>query len=854
MRRIVFPLLALALIAGGADAAFLRAARFGSGGISQGPSGPFPDGVSFQALDGESCASAVNPATCTHNYWARNGYRYLSSNAAYPGVTRFNWDSMDYFFIPLFSPGNPVDGDGATDAGSCGGLGCVALVPGGVDGASGEALLQGRPAPYVTFGSICGSSAANGWYGCTPVQVQGAVNAPANWPDIAGATPQQLVVGLILGEVQDPVLALPAAASGTLDYRALTITMQATNVTGNGSRRSGFNNAQFFASGAFSDLTSVPAGQQIAQIDLDFYSWATRTIYNHQFCLEFNRNNSCWFYQRAQLNSQAYGGQVDLLRGWGNGSNFAASGKNRDIQHMNCSGNAAMPCPAANNTASRLPIGIYIETTNGLVGAGGVNITPAEFRATNWDVILHGGHPEIFLGNPGNMTAPILTEWNTLTDYVTSLSPVLNSPFALGYASGTTGAGIDYTYGSWPWNFPNSQFSGRLDDGNPVTSFTGNISGGTQTSFTGSISGTTLTVSAVASGSLAVNQVVTGPGVAAGTFITVGSGGVGTYTVNKSQTVGSNAMTSATYTLNVSALSAGALAVGKFVFGNSVITDTTVIALGTGSGGLGTYIVGTATTAASTAMSAATAGTVLTVTAMTNNVNTGPITLGQYIGGPNINGPIVITADTGGGGGVGTYAVDNVDAAPVQGWGGVATGFGSNGIEATTHYYSGGTRTINGRTISNGYYLMTDTSGSEWADKNATILNATAAFTGSISGNTLTASAVTGGISVGQVVTGTGVTPGTAITLDAGGNGGAGNYTINKSQSVTSRAMASALTATFTYKEDGKGDGTRTVPVFYASWSLTAPTATCSGGAWLGNCTFTVTYPAATDVAVFGPL
>lgn len=67
-------------------------------------------------------------------------------------------------------------------------------------------------------------------------------------------------------------------------------------------------------------------------------------------------------------------------------------------------------------------------------------------------------------------------------------------------------------------------------------------------SFTGSISTTTLTVSAIASGFLSVGQTLTGAGITAGTIITglgTGSGGQGTYTVNNSQTVGSEAMTSA---------------------------------------------------------------------------------------------------------------------------------------------------------------------------------------------------------------------------------------------------------------------------------------------------------------------
>lgn len=71
----------------------------------------------------------------------------------------------------------------------------------------------------------------------------------------------------------------------------------------------------------------------------------------------------------------------------------------------------------------------------------------------------------------------------------------------------------------------------------------GGTIGGT---FTGSISLTTMTVSAITAGNIALGQYITGAGVTAGTqvvaFLT-GAGGVGTYRLNVSQTVGSITMT-----------------------------------------------------------------------------------------------------------------------------------------------------------------------------------------------------------------------------------------------------------------------------------------------------------------------
>ena len=64
--------------------------------------------------------------------------------------------------------------------------------------------------------------------------------------------------------------------------------------------------------------------------------------------------------------------------------------------------------------------------------------------------------------------------------------------------------------------------------------------------FTGSISGTTLTVSNLSSGEITVNATLVGSGIQSGTVVTsfiTGTGFVGTYTVNNSQTVASESMT-----------------------------------------------------------------------------------------------------------------------------------------------------------------------------------------------------------------------------------------------------------------------------------------------------------------------
>ena len=143
--------------------------------------------------------------------------------------------------------------------------------------------------------------------------------------------------------------------------------------------------------------------------------------------------------------------------------------------------------------------------------------------------------------------------------------------------------------------------------------YTWRISSPSSAVFTGSISGTTLTVTAITNGTLAANQALFGIGITAETVITAlgtGTGGVGTYTINISQTVASERMNStnvgavvtgaiAGTTLTVSAVTSGTLYVGQTIQGTGVTANTIITALGTGTGGAGTYTVSTSQTIAS---------------------------------------------------------------------------------------------------------------------------------------------------------------------------------------------------------------------------------------------------------------
>jgi Protein of unknown function (DUF4054) len=96
---------------------------------------------------------------------------------------------------------------------------------------------------------------------------------------------------------------------------------------------------------------------------------------------------------------------------------------------------------------------------------------------------------------------------------------------------------VELNYGIWIGKYP--EFAGAQPSP-PAAA---------PAAFTASISGTTLDVTAITAGSLAAGYVLSGVGITPGTYVTElgsGTGGVGTYTVNNTQTVDAEEMSAAT--------------------------------------------------------------------------------------------------------------------------------------------------------------------------------------------------------------------------------------------------------------------------------------------------------------------
>jgi hypothetical protein len=124
--------------------------------------------------------------------------------------------------------------------------------------------------------------------------------------------------------------------------------------------------------------------------------------------------------------------------------------------------------------------------------------------------------------------------------------------------------------------------------------YTWRISNPNNAEFVGSISGTTLTVTLMKSGTIAVNQQVFCDNILPQTVVTAlgtGTGGVGTYTINRSQTIASEDINTAAVgavvtgsisgtVLTVTAVTSGTLYPGQTIEGTGIAVGTIITALG----------------------------------------------------------------------------------------------------------------------------------------------------------------------------------------------------------------------------------------------------------------------------------
>ena len=303
----------------------------------------------------------------------------------------------------------------------------------------------------------------------------------------------------------------------------------------------------------------------------------------------------------------------------------------------------------------------------------------------------------------------------------------------------------------------NNGYTGGLTPPGSLMPYAG---GGAVAAFSGSIIGNTLTVSSVASGTLAIGQLIGGTNTAgftasiAGNIMTVTAVSSGSLAVG--QTVGGTYTTSFTgrisgTTMVVSTIASGVLSVGQTVNGTGVGSSTTITATSNSS------FTGSIT------------GTTLTVTAVASGI----VAIGQVVTGTGVAASTTITALGSGTGGTGTYTVS-----PTQ-----PTAVASTALVGTTTLGSAGTYTVSQSQIvaSNAMTATTVVASPTTITAFSTGSGGTGTYTIS-SSQTVPSTAMTSSMSVVQD---------TYITALGSGTGGTGTYTVGVNQTIPSTSMLS---------------------------------------------------------------
>lgn len=172
----------------------------------------------------------------------------------------------------------------------------------------------------------------------------------------------------------------------------------------------------------FSCTSGMPGGKHlnIATDDLYYFAGSGNSSIQYEGGNVENNNGTATAAQMARGSN--YGDMVDIMRGW------------------------------LSPPAQDAPIAPYIETEDGLLTGSGVReITPPELNWAVWSTILHGARMVIYFGTTSNygsestfgfsqsvlpgQSISMYTQGQDTNTLVENLAPIINSPFALNYAS-----------------------------------------------------------------------------------------------------------------------------------------------------------------------------------------------------------------------------------------------------------------------------------------------------------------------------------------------------------------------------------------------------------------------------------
>jgi hypothetical protein len=340
-----------------------------------------PPGVTLSAIDGETMTGNV----MSHNYYARNGFTNAASSTFDPSYNNGGWDDPRFFPIGQdysFYPSN------STATFKALGLNFTHRVTADTNLSTLKAAgIWALPAPGE--GSNPGSETI-GWH----------IEEPNAWSDIvsevqsagSGLTGRLLQISFTFNQLYYRTISGTPCGGTTMPY-----------------------------------VMSCPISTSIGNVHLnvpgdDLYWFAASAAGSQQYQggLIYKGGGGATADQMARGSN--YGDMVDTMRPW----------------------LASYPAPVG---------APYIETEDGLVGAGSRRITPPELNWAAWSTIVHGARWLLYFGTTSNFGtgstfgfSQSILSGQSISMYnqaiathtkVKNLAPILNSPFAINFASAT---------------------------------------------------------------------------------------------------------------------------------------------------------------------------------------------------------------------------------------------------------------------------------------------------------------------------------------------------------------------------------------------------------------------------------
>ena len=354
-------------------------------------------GVTLSAIDGETMTGNV----MSYNYYARNGFTNAASSTFNTSYNNGGWDDPRFFPIGddySFYPSN------STTTFKALGLNFTHRV-------TGDTNLSMLDAPGIWALPSPGEGSNPG-----PETMGWHIEEPSTWSGIVSEV--QGVGNGLLGRLLQISVTWNQLYYGTI-----------SGTPG--------NSQMYYVMGS-------PISTSVGNVHLnlpgdDLYWFAGSGVSSDQYDggLIYTGNGTATVDQMARGSN--YGDMVDTMRQWLTTS----------------PGNPAPICAP------------YIETEDGLVGTGSRRILPQEWNWADWSTIIHGARCLLYFGTTSNFGAGSTFGFETgilpgasISMYnqaiathtlVKNLAPIINSPFALNYAS-VTPAGYTFPTRNIVWN------------------------------------------------------------------------------------------------------------------------------------------------------------------------------------------------------------------------------------------------------------------------------------------------------------------------------------------------------------------------------------------------------------------